>query len=133
MSVRRKVQSSMTRKLQIGERATDASTAELPLWDLGRLYPGLDSIEFKRGVASLLDDISELEREFDGLQIGWGPPLNLDQQVIRDLHSILSTLNAVYTQHESITAYLYCHVTTDSRDDLAQARLSELRQRGIAL
>jgi pepF/M3 family oligoendopeptidase len=115
--------------------ATDqiSTGGELPRWDLSRLYPGLNSVEFKQAFATLLEAIGDLEREFDRREVGWGSALTLDSDLVRDFESVLSALNALHTTHESMTAYLYGNVTTDSGDELAQARFSELRQRGVAL
>jgi hypothetical protein len=45
-------------------------SADLPRWDLSRLYPGLDSPDFKRGFAALIEAINDLEGEFDRLGVG---------------------------------------------------------------
>jgi pepF/M3 family oligoendopeptidase len=108
-------------------------SGDLPRWDLSRLYSSLDSAEFEQGFKSLLEAIDELELDFDRLGVGWGPPLSDDDEVVKIFEHVLSALNSVFAQQESVRAYLYGHVTTDSRDELAQARFSELRQRGVVL
>src|SRR4051794_12127032 len=123
----------MVSQSEAGLREHDASGGDLPRWDLSRLYPGLDSDEFKQEFESLLKAIGTLERDFDRLRVGWGRPLSVDEEVVRNFEQVLSALNSVLTQAESIDAYLSGHVTTDSRDELAQARHSELRQHGVAL
>jgi pepF/M3 family oligoendopeptidase len=123
----------MAVRIPSAEREQAANSADLPRWDLSRLYPRLDSPEFERGFTSLLGSIEELEGDFDTLDVGWGPPLSIDEELVRGFEHVLLALNAVNAHRESITAYLYGHVSTDSRDELAQARYSELRQRGVAL
>src|SRR4051794_31354445 len=109
----------------------DTNIADLPRWDLSRLFPGLHSPEFKEEFASLTKTISDLEREFERLEIGWGPDQRLKDAVVADFEQALQALNSLNARHESMTAYLSGRVTTDSRDDEAQARFSELQQRGV--
>lgn len=123
----------MATQTEIVVAENEASDANLPRWDLSRLYPGLESAEFEQGFTSLLESVDQLERDFNRAEIGWGSALMLDEDIVADFERILTALNAVFAQGESIRAYLYGHVTTDSRDEDAQARFSELRQRSVAL
>ena len=108
-------------------------TTELPRWDLAALYPGLDSPEFVAGFGNLLADIELLGQQFQQLGIRAGEASPLDDQLVTTFERALSRLNEVESSMESIESYLYGHVTTDSRDEQAQARFSQLQESAVAL
>jgi oligoendopeptidase F len=109
--------------------ATDAAArSALPHWDLSGLWPGLESQEFADAFAQTIGDIADLERLFDDRAVGaTGPadPAAFDE--------VLERLNAVLDEAWTTLAYIYAFVTTDSRDELAQARASEFRQQTATL
>jgi pepF/M3 family oligoendopeptidase len=110
--------------------APRAESAELPRWDLTVLYPGLDSPEFAAGFARLLEQIEDLAALFAeaGVRGEPGEEATLDDALVAAFERVLGALNAVDRAMDEIGAYLYGHVTTNSRDELAQARFSELQE-----
>ena len=110
-----------------------AETTELPRWDLTVLYPGLDTPEFSAGFDSLIGDIERLGEDFDRLAIGASEAQPLDAALLATFDLCLSRLNEVENRLESTESYLYGLVTTDSRDDPAQARFSQLQERAVVL
>lgn len=106
--------------------------AELPRWDLTTLFPSLDSPEFAAGFAELLDAIDSLAVMFDADGVRGGVAVPFGEAQIINLERVLTAMNGVERSLEEIGAYLYGHVTTNSRDDLAQARYSELQERRVA-
>lgn len=109
------------------------SADDLPRWDLSALYPGLEGPEFAAGFARLLADIDALAALFDELGVRGGNAKELDDALLSRFERALSALNAVHQEIESTGSYLYGLVTTDSRDDEAQARFSELQEREVQL
>jgi pepF/M3 family oligoendopeptidase len=109
------------------------AAGELPRWDLTALYPGLDSPEFGEAFQRLIASIEALADLFDELGVGAGAQDQTDEPAISRVERALSALNDVEQAVESTGAYLYGFITTDSRDDLAQARLSRLRERMVLL
>jgi oligoendopeptidase F len=107
------------------------SDVELPRWDLSALYPGLDSPEFSAGFTDLLSRIDALAALFDAVGVRGGEPLSLDEDLIVAFERVLTATNDVERSLDEIGSYLYGHVTTDTRDDLAQARYSELQGRRV--
>jgi pepF/M3 family oligoendopeptidase len=105
----------------------------LPRWDLTPLFPSLASPEFETSFATLLRDIDALAGLFEQLGVGGGSPRALDDALIADFSRALNALNDVEARLDSISSYLYGHITTDSRDDLAQARYSQLQERMVGL
>src|SRR5579884_3648271 len=108
------------------------STTLLPRWDMSVVYPGLESAEFQAGFTACVQGIEELEALFDDLGIGVerAPSPRSDLQA---LEQSLSALNRVQDSVQTLSAYISSFVTTDSRNGLAQQRLSELSERLVRL
>jgi oligoendopeptidase F len=106
---------------------------ELPRWDLTALFPGLDTPEFARGFDRLMGDFETLQRLFDDAGIGSEGEASDDDSLARRFEEALTALNEVAERSHSMASYLYGQVTADSRNELAQARFSELQTREVAL
>jgi len=119
--------------------ASDAAavgrTAELPRWDLTPLYPSLDSTAFRDEFAAATEAIRRLEGMFEAEGIGPAadPPPAADDGTIERLERLLAAFNDALERGERLGSYLYGLVSTDSKNDAAQARLSELQLRQVAL
>ncbi|CAA9577209.1 MAG: Oligoendopeptidase F [uncultured Thermomicrobiales bacterium] len=110
------------------------TTTALPRWDMTVVYPGVDSPEFAAALEGLLADLAALEALFDGHGVRRdGAPADLDAAAVASFEEVTEHLNRVEATRHTIEAYLQAFVTTDTRDSLAQARLSELQQRGVRL
>lgn len=109
------------------------AAAALPRWDVSGIFPGLDSPEFEEALGAARDDIDELARLFDELGIGGGAAPGAGNDTPQNLDEVLHRLNAALEAVWVVGAYVYAFVSTDSRDDAAQARLSELRQHEVLL
>jgi oligoendopeptidase F len=106
---------------------------DLPRWDMSVVYPGLDSPEFERDLRSFVRALDELEGLFDEAQIDrTESPLNPDLAA-GILERILPPYNALNDQAWTLGAYVYAFVSVDSRDEYAQARLSELERHTVRL
>ncbi|MDP9365531.1 MAG: M3 family oligoendopeptidase [Chloroflexota bacterium] len=97
------------------------------------VYPGLDSPEFAAGFAAAVAGIADLEALFDAEGVGQRPPAPLDDATVAAVERVIDRFNALLEVNETLGAYLYAFVSTDSRDDAAQARLSELQREGVRL
>lgn len=121
----------------MSESITDpgASLAQdegLPRWDLTVLYPSLDSPEFDHDFAALLRSMDELETVFDDLGVPPAqqrPHRSPQEQVER----ALATLDTIDVAFDSMQAYIFGFISTNSRNEMAQARFSELQSRAVAL
>jgi oligoendopeptidase F len=106
---------------------------ELPRWDMSVVYPGLDSPEYERDLRSAVRALDELEGLFDEAQIDrTESPLNPDLAA-GILERVLPFYNALSDQVWTLGAYVYAFVSVDSRDEYAQARLSELERHSVRL
>jgi oligoendopeptidase F len=108
-------------------------TADLPRWDMSVVYPGLESPEFAAGFAALLDRIAGLERTFDREGVGAGPVPDLSDDLVARFERVLTEMNETLDAFETMNAYLYAFVSTDSRDEAAQSRMSTLQIAGVRI
>src|SRR4028118_484422 len=111
------------------------ATAEtkLPHWDMTVVYPSLDSPEFEQGFSALTGSIEELARLFDERKIEKAEPAPLDDETVSAFEAVVNRLNEVYRDTMTLGAYVRGFTTTNSRDNLAQARLSELQNSTVIL
>ena len=110
-----------------------ADTDELPRWDLSALFPGLDSPEFAEGFNQLLDAIDGLAVLFDEVGVSAATASRSESAPLADFERVLNALNDVARQLDSMGSYLYGCISTDTRNDLAQARFSQFQERAVAL
>lgn len=104
------------------------TTQSLPHWDMSVVYPSLDSPEFAQGFARTMQDIADLALLFDEHHVMQQPARTVDDSTVHTLETIFARYNAAAENIRTITAYISCFVNTNSRDNAAQARLSELQQ-----
>ncbi len=109
------------------------SERTLPRWDVSVVYPGLDSDEFRQGFHTVLQSIDDLASAFDAAQIGLREAAPLDDQTVRTFERVTQQYNTVLDALFTTSAYISSFVSTNSRDETAQARQSELRQHMVKL
>ena len=105
----------------------------LPHWDMAVVYPGLESVEFGQGFSQAVQDIHKLVRLFDEEHIMEQPPAALSDDVIHVFETAVKRYNAVLDTTTTLSVYIMCFVTTNTQDNLAQAKWSELQQPLVAL
>src|SRR2546421_2427687 len=103
------------------------TTQTLPHWDMTPVYPSLQSSEFEQGFAQGVQDINELAELFDLHFIMEQSPIAVDTTVVRTFEMITERYNSVLDSTRTLSTYISCFVTTNSQDDLAQAKMSELQ------
>jgi oligoendopeptidase F len=109
------------------------TTSALPRWDMTVIYPGLESPEFERGFQSGVGGIDGLVELFDRYHVGRQEPAPLDDQTVAAVESVIERYNAVLDETRTLGAYIRSFVATNSRDNLAQARLSEFQKQMVRL
>ncbi|HLZ20931.1 MAG TPA: M3 family oligoendopeptidase [Ktedonobacterales bacterium] len=110
-----------------------SSAAALPRWDLSGVFPSLESPEFAAGFASAVAAIDGLAALFDEEHIAAREPAPLDDATVRAVERVITRYNAVLDEVRTLGAYIAAFVSTNSRDDVAQARQSELRLQSVKL
>lgn len=109
------------------------SAKNLPHWDMSTIYPGLQSPEFERDLQAFFQSIDALAALFDQHRIQAQATEPPQEQTQRVFEQILDRFNRVLESQQLLSAYLAGFVTTDSRDALAQAKLSQLQQHAVKL
>ncbi len=105
-----------------------ADEKTLPHWDLTPFFPSLESPEFRAAFRDGLAAINDLVRLFGEERIDKQEPAPLDDATVARFDRVINCVNAVLEQVHLVDAYLYGFISTDSRDNAAQARWSELQQ-----
>jgi oligoendopeptidase F len=101
-------------------------TESLPHWDMTPVYPGLEDTQFEAALTSFRSKIESLEAflEENGVHEGGQVPaeLNALAGVIR---GFIERVNECAILGETITAYLYSFISTDSFNQIAKKKFSE--------
>lgn len=105
----------------------------LPHWDMSVVYPSLESPEFEADFNAVVASVKKLEELFDENKIDRHEALQTDETVVRAYNTVTNHLNALMEQVQTLYAYISAFVTTNSRDTLAQAKLSAVQQHLVTL
>lgn len=105
----------------------------LPHWDMTSVYPSLESTEFEEGFRSYVAGVDDLVALFDRYDIAKHDRLDVNVQTIEAVEAVLEALSENTDRGITLRAYIMSFVTTDSRNALAQAKMSELSQRSVVL
>jgi pepF/M3 family oligoendopeptidase len=109
------------------------TSTSLPHWDMTAVYPGLESPEFVAGFGASLQSIDGLAALFDQHGIAQREAAPLDEATVAAAERAIERYNVVLKDIYTLAAYIRSFITTNSRDELAQARWSELQQRLVKL
>lgn len=112
--------------------AQDTATTDLPHWDMTPIFPGLESPEFAQALAALSSGLAELTRLGDQHGVRKCDSDLIDAAVVAGFEAVTQQMNALSEEVRTVSAYLTSFVTTDSRNDRAQAIQSELQSRLVA-
>jgi oligoendopeptidase F len=101
----------------------------LPHWDTTSIFPGLESPEFDNACKNAIAGIKKLQTLFDKYHVGE------DDYVLygNEYEIVTEAFNALLTEKRVIDAYLAAFITTESTNDIAKARNSEMMRESIAL
>lgn len=107
---------------------TATSSESLPHWDMTPVFPAIESASFQIAFQELLAQIVALRELSDRLGVRATSSLAVDEQSVAAFEEVTRALNALSEMVRTIYAYLASFVSTNSRDDVAQSKLSELQQ-----
>jgi oligoendopeptidase F len=102
-------------------------SGKLPHWDMGVVYAGLDSADFTADFDQFRQRITDLTALFDEQGIDRTEPAELDPATVALFEKVIEHFNQLLETAQTLRGYIYSFVVTDSGNDLAQARLSELQ------
>jgi len=104
-----------------------------PRWDMSSVFPSLDSPEFNGAFDSVLTGIDRLSDLFDNEGIRKQGAQPLSPELVGRVERVISAYNEFLDGLRTVSVYISCHIATDSRNDLAQAKNSELSMKMVAL
>jgi oligoendopeptidase F len=93
----------------------------------------LQSAEFRSAFSELIGEIDSLEARAAHIGVEAGPPLSHSPQLIADFEELLAVFDRALRRAHLLVAFIYGYVSTDSRNELAQASQSELEQQELRL
>jgi oligoendopeptidase F len=99
----------------------------LPHWDLGSLYGGLEADDFVADFAEVKTAVSTLTALFDQHGINRAENLVVDADTAALFEELVAQINTVLETLTLVQVFLYGHITTDSRNNLAQAKFNEMQ------
>jgi oligoendopeptidase F len=102
-------------------------------WDMSVIYPGLDSPEFDAAFASLSSQISDLAELFERNGIERQDAPTVDAATVEKFEDVTRRFNGLLALLVTVRAYIHSFITTDSRNNQAQARMSELQLQFVLL
>lgn len=113
----------------------------LPHWDLSNVYAGLASDEYAESVARLATLIEDLDSFIEKHHIAAsseslansGRLAGNPGELSATINGYLDKMNALLRLYETLEAYVYSIVTTDSYDTGAKRAASELEMLGVRL
>ncbi len=102
-------------------------TPELPRWDLTPFFPALDSREFAAAHEQVGAGVARLTALYDQHEVRGGEPVPVDDATVRAFEEVLAETNALQDELRLVGAYLNGFITTDARDEDANALHSKLQ------
>ena len=109
----------------------DMTATALPRWNTTAFYPSLDSAEFIADFKLVFEKLSVLEGLFETHGINKLESALEAGKAVAAFDQIAPLLNEYLTHNKLVSAYIYLFVSTDARDNAAQAKLSELQLAGV--
>jgi oligoendopeptidase F len=109
--------------------ATGGTAAPLPHWDMTPIFPGLESPEFAEALAAIADGIGAFQHLCDRYGVRKRDSDLIDPETLAGFAAVTQHMNALSDQVRLVSSYLTSFLATDSRNDRAQATLSELQGR----
>ena len=96
-----------------------APVADLPKWSVEEFFPSLDAPEYKHAFDAFNAQLERLSKSVEALASSSG-----DRSV--ELENVVTELNSALSDARLLRSYVHAFVSTDSRDETALARQSEL-------
>ncbi len=109
------------------------STQTLPHWDMTPIFPALDSSEFDTAFKSLIGQIDDLTALFDRYSVSRQEPAPLDDATVSHFDAVITQWNTLLENYRTLSAYIHCHLATNTRDSLAQNRYSEMQGQAVRI
>jgi pepF/M3 family oligoendopeptidase len=113
---------------------TKTQLTSAPHWDLSNVYGGLDSDDYTESVARLANLIDDLDSFIGEQHIAASAELSENsKELAATINGYLDRINALLRLYDTLEAYVYSFVTTDSYNTQAKRAASELEMLGVRL
>lgn len=113
--------------------AVTAKSVDLPHWDMSVVFGGLEVPEFDREFKEVVEAIGELKKLFDDQGIRKNEQLEVNDGLVSTFETVLNSFNELLERTRTLGAFISSFVATDSRNDVAQAKMSELQLEMVEL
>jgi pepF/M3 family oligoendopeptidase len=108
---------------------TSHDDEQLPHWDLSIIYEDIEADAFVAGFETTIADIQALVDLFDTHHIDrLDEPVIVTADTINTFETIVNRFNQVVERVQTLSSYISGHLAVDSRNDVVQARHSELQR-----
>jgi pepF/M3 family oligoendopeptidase len=97
------------------------------------VFPSLESPAFEEGFKVTLEEIDRLVDLFNEHDIEKKESIPLDESTIQSFETVINRFNQVLEGIQTTTSYIQSFLTTDSRDNIAQAMWSTLQPKQVQL
>lgn len=104
----------------------DVEPVELPTWSVADLHPSLGSRSFVDAMEAMTSDVGRLEVLFEEEGVRAIEPRPATADDADAAARVLSAYNTTATQLATLQSYVYATVSTNTRDEQAQALFSEI-------
>lgn len=104
-----------------------------PRWNMSVVFPSLTSSEFNKAFADVLAGIDSLAALFDQEAIQKQEEAPFSKELVAKVEKVIGSYNSFFEQMRTVGVYISCHIATDSRDEVAQAKQSELSTKMVVL
>ena len=112
-----------------------SKNTDLPRWDLSKVYPGLDSSEFKQAHQTLGEMLDDLDEYILGQNIDPSKPVQESDsaRLASIIEGFIDQFNAAWNLSETLRAYINSFTSTDSYNDAALKAMSEWQKHNVRL
>src|SRR5688500_7838276 len=115
-------------------KMTTAVAARLPHWDMSRIFPALESEAFEAAFKAAIADVADLVTLYDRHDVRKREGAEaLSDKTVAAVDEIIQRTNELAERLRTVYAYLHSFVSTNSRNDFAQAKVSELQGHAVEL
>jgi pepF/M3 family oligoendopeptidase len=107
-------------------------TTPAPRWDLSKVYPSLESEEFKAAMSSYKKQVAALDKFFK-TKLSKTDAKTKAKELAPLVGKAIDQVNSIQTLSATISPFIYSFVSTDSRNKLATKILSEFEQASLPM
>lgn len=106
---------------------------ELPHWELDSIFPGLESPSFIEAANALASDLDDLDKFLTESQIADSTLAQSANAVAAIVEGYLKRMSAATQRNYVLRMFVWCILDTDSSNELASRRLSELDRHQVRI